>query len=575
MKKMLLLALTLCVVSVNILSAQSPDPLPRRDSINVLLEFSLKIYRTYPDQARKLAERAFRYATEENDILLEGKSSLMLGMVYKELNDPQRSLREYRHALQLFETLNDSTRIGRTYNAMGTVYLFNLNHVTWSSYYLNKAKSYLQHDSVNLANVLTNIGSLKLRTGNLDEALALYRSAYEIQQKHNDLPRMSVSLNNIATVLDHKKDFRASIEYYQKSLQIERILENRKSIATVLLGLAGANCQNGAHDQAEVYLRESMAISKKYSFHGNYVSALQYMAYECEHTHKLSEAKNFALEANTLADKYHLSHIKGEIYHQLSILHEKMGELKEALVYQQKCSSFKDSIANVERKAATDLADLKEKTVQASTPAPVAYWPWLSLVLVGSASLGLIFYRKRKHQHHSPTIAEMIMNDTTAHTVQEYIAPDDVQDTISDNVQDIASGNNPVSEYFQAMTSDNGMAMPKPAVHLEVINGQGMKLINLDDVQWFQKEGKSYHAFTEKGNYRVRQNMTDLEDSLPKTKFFRINRSVIINTSQMSNYSFWENHKYIIRMRDPRKSEFTISRNRLREMKETFNVFEN
>ena len=68
--------------------------------------------------------------------------------------------------------------------------------------------------------------------------------------------------------------------------------------------------------------------------------------------------------------------------------------------------------------------------------------------------------------------------------------------------------------------------------------------------------------------------MTELEESLPRGRFFRINRAVIINMDAMNNYSFWENHKYIIRMKDEQKTEFTISRNRLREMKESFNVFE-
>jgi tetratricopeptide (TPR) repeat protein len=550
MKKLLLFALTLYVVSVRTITAQSLQPLASKDSVNILLGFSKKIYRTDVNKAICMTKRAYRHAQEAGSMDGEARSSFMLGVLYKELNNCTESLDAYQHALRLFETLNDSTQIGLTYNGMGGVYLFNLNHVTWSAYYFGKARTYLQHDSVNLALPLTNLGSLKLRTGKLDEALALYETAYSIQLKYNDLPRMSTTLNNIATLLDSKKDYAKSKQYYARSLEIEKILENPKGTSWALLGLAGACCMNNEHEQAELYVREAMDIARKYSLHKNYIHALQYLAYECEHTHKLKEARSFALQASSLADKHNMSHVKGELYQQLAFVCEKMGELKQALHYQQKHSIYKDSLAVAERKAAAEVAELKEKPVLASAPtAPNDYWPWLSFAVICTASIGFIFLRKVKH----PPVQEVM--ETKHPALDEASSP----------AEDIAIATPP---------EHNGTSTLPDMMHLEVINGQGMKIISLDDIQWFQKDGKSYHAFTEKGSYRVRQNMTELEESLPRGRFFRINRAVIINMDAMNNYSFWENHKYIIRMKDEQKTEFTISRNRLREMKENFNVFE-
>ena len=547
--KKLLFALTLYVVSHHAVTAQSLPPLAGKDSVNILLGFSKKIYRTDVNKAVCLTKRAYRHAQEAGSMDGEARSSFMLGVLYKEQNHYTESLDAYQHALRLFEKLNDSTQIGLTYNGMGGVYLFNLNHVTWSAYYFGKARAYLQHDSVNLALPLANLGSLKLRTGKMDEALALYEAAYSIQLKYNDLPRMSTTLNNIATLLDSKKEYAKSKEYYARSLEIEKILENPKGISWTLLGLAGACCMNNEHEQAERHVREAMDIAKKYSLHKNYIHALQYLAYECEHTHKLKEARDFALQASSLADKHNLSQIKGELYQQLAFVCEKMGELKQALHYQQKHSIYKDSLAQAEIKAAAEVAELHEKPVLASvSTASNDYWPWLSFAVICTASIGFIFLRKVKHTHADVAPA----------------TPAPIEETPSITT-DIA---------IPAEPEHNGQATLPDMVHLEVINGQGMKLINLDDIQWFQKEGKSYHAFTAKGNYRVRQNMTELEESLPRGRFFRINRAVIINMDAMNNYSFWENHKYIIRMKDEQKTEFTISRNRLREMKESFNVFE-
>jgi two-component system, LytTR family, response regulator len=111
-------------------------------------------------------------------------------------------------------------------------------------------------------------------------------------------------------------------------------------------------------------------------------------------------------------------------------------------------------------------------------------------------------------------------------------------------------------------------------MHLEVIQGEGIKLIAISTICWLQKEGRNYFIHTDEDIYRLRKNIADVEGLLPRLKFFRINRTVIINMERMNNFSFWENHKYIIRMQGKKAAEFVISRNRLREMKELFQVAE-
>jgi hypothetical protein len=106
---------------------------------------------------------------------------------------------------------------------------------------------------------------------------------------------------------------------------------------------------------------------------------------------------------------------------------------------------------------------------------------------------------------------------------------------------------------------------------IEVVNGGGLKLIPLDELIFIVKEDKSYFATAGNQKYRIGQNITSIENRLPK-HYFRINRQVIINTRYMNNYSFWENHKYILRMRDENKTEFIIARSRLRELKKAFGV---
>ena len=114
MKKLLLFALTLYVVSLPVAVAQSLEPLDSKDSVNILLGFSKKIYKTDVNKAICLTKRAYRHAQEAASMDGEARSSLMLGILYKELNNYTESLNAYQHALRLFEKLNDSTQIGLT-----------------------------------------------------------------------------------------------------------------------------------------------------------------------------------------------------------------------------------------------------------------------------------------------------------------------------------------------------------------------------------------------------------------------------------------------------------------------------
>jgi DNA-binding LytR/AlgR family response regulator len=108
---------------------------------------------------------------------------------------------------------------------------------------------------------------------------------------------------------------------------------------------------------------------------------------------------------------------------------------------------------------------------------------------------------------------------------------------------------------------------------IEVIDHLGMKLIPVDDIAWLEKEGKQYYVHTlEDKSFRIKQTLEELEDALPADRFFRINRSVIINLQYISNYSFWENRKYIIRTKGTQ--QFVISSDRVKKLKKTYNITE-
>lgn len=85
-------------------------------------------------------------------------------------------------------------------------------------------------------------------------------------------------------------------------------------------------------------------------------------------------------------------------------------------------------------------------------------------------------------------------------------------------------------------------------------------------IQWIERENRKTFAITDSDKYRLKENITELEEKLNPEAFIRINRSTIVNLEYVLNYSFWENDKYILRMKGSNK-EFVMSRDRLNKIK--------
>ncbi|MEM9648554.1 MAG: LytTR family DNA-binding domain-containing protein [Bacteroidota bacterium] len=89
--------------------------------------------------------------------------------------------------------------------------------------------------------------------------------------------------------------------------------------------------------------------------------------------------------------------------------------------------------------------------------------------------------------------------------------------------------------------------------------------VTVGSIKWVEKIGKKYYLFTEEGKFKVDKNLQELETLLPGSNFRRINRSAIINMHEIANFSFWENEKYVLTLKNGK--EFVMTRKRLNVLK--------
>lgn len=110
---------------------------------------------------------------------------------------------------------------------------------------------------------------------------------------------------------------------------------------------------------------------------------------------------------------------------------------------------------------------------------------------------------------------------------------------------------------------------PQIKERLAATDELGQRLLELDKIAWIERIDRKTFAFIQDEQLRLKENLSELEAKLNPDKFVRINRSTLINLDYLQNYSFWENDKYIVRLKGQDR-EFIMSRNRMKKLKDTF-----
>ena len=66
----------------------------------------------------------------------------------------------------------------------------------------------------------------------------------------------------------------------------------------------------------------------------------------------------------------------------------------------------------------------------------------------------------------------------------------------------------------------------------------------------------------------IDKTITDLEQKLDPARFVRVHRSTLVNLAFVDELYPWFGGRMIVRLKDPKKTEITVARERLKELKE-------
>lgn len=117
------------------------------------------------------------------------------------------------------------------------------------------------------------------------------------------------------------------------------------------------------------------------------------------------------------------------------------------------------------------------------------------------------------------------------------------------------------------------LSVEKKQVSNKISIGVGEKImvLNLEDIVVVEADKKETRVYTSKECYLTKMKISEWEEQLSKTQFYRCHRSYLVNLGKVREIETWFNNSYMIHMENcPVK--IPVSRNNMKEFKSLFQV---
>ena len=290
------------VQSARLLARESGDFDHEAESLYRLA--SLGHYDGQPGDALALAAEALEFADEHGVVLVQAWSLHLMAVVHSDSGNHAEALALCLRALTLYRSTDHVLDEGNILNTLATIH-HELGDVD---------RAILNYDAARKANArdgrsdfeaiaLSNIGSLRVERGDLDEGIELGRRAVDFGRRHATgfLPRLLTSFaESLARRADPERDdigvAREALGEACRLLDDSAIAFDDALRAEVELATGRLEMQSGRIDAAEEHLREALGLAQVIGARRIELASIAALATLTKQVGRLAEAVAF-LEA--------------------------------------------------------------------------------------------------------------------------------------------------------------------------------------------------------------------------------------------------------------------------------------
>lgn len=116
----------------------------------------------------------------------------------------------------------------------------------------------------------------------------------------------------------------------------------------------------------------------------------------------------------------------------------------------------------------------------------------------------------------------------------------------------------------------NAMKAPKINTPTRIASrvGERIRFFECNQITHFFAQDKLTYAATDSGNHVVDRTIAELEQELNCETFVRIHRATLLNLDFVDEVHTWFGGRLVVRLKDGKRTELTVARDRAKELKE-------
>lgn len=337
----------------------SPDSTKAR----ILNEFCWNNRSKTPQLALKAGEEALKIAKSIHNLNLQARSLNLMGVVYRNLGNYDKSISLYKNALRVAEGIKDSNQIAYAYNNIGGIYRLEGNNKLALEYILEALTVFENlKDKVGMAFCTINIGLIYRRQENYIKALEYLNYTIKLREELKDRAGRALALNLIAEVHFEQGDINSAINYYKEVEKEYSAVDDKKGLAATWAGLGRIYYARKNYQLALEFTNRALQMFQQISYLEGQITTHNYLG--------LINAQlgNFKIADENLKIALKIANGTKEIYNQLecykylSQYHEIRNDFKNALYFTRKYSVLKDSVLNQENIALVNEIEAVNKS---------------------------------------------------------------------------------------------------------------------------------------------------------------------------------------------------------------------
>lgn len=288
------------------------------------------------DSALAYHKLALEIREQIKDQQMIANSLSNVGRIYYLMAKYEDGLTYHLKSLKIREDLKDYRGIAIASNNIGLIYQVQKNYYMANFYFKQALANYQKVNNTNgIAATYYNFGNLYMIKGTNERQLLEKKKQLETDDKNAELTQKE---------LFSIKAFDTSLIYLEQAKEIYDELSNARSLANTIELIGGVYGERREFTKAVNNLTISKNIRKEMNDVPGIVLSLYNIASYNNYQKNFKEAINNLLEAMSLAQKINDKSLEKDIYKQLASNYDRIGNYKNAFLFQEKYSAINDSL---------------------------------------------------------------------------------------------------------------------------------------------------------------------------------------------------------------------------------------